>query len=243
MELSEIRAALDAKGSGVRFRAYVDLLNEAMLRAEPLFDTGSLEGDCDECWYLVRHAEFLWDDAVLLLEQGTRASATFLAIVAIEEMGKVSIGRFQVAANEALRQRERPVEPAPKKRGPLFSHHKKHQMAAFAGLAVNSRADRILGLENVCRLLELAAAGGIEAIRQNALYSRREGGMVSLPMQSLSDGDALFFCTVAGELLAEIGGLAPKEFVRLSERVDAFEARHPLGDYVFGLGGLTSAST
>ena len=51
----------------------------------------------------MRHAEFLWDDAVRLLRHESYASSVFFAIVALEEIGKLSIARFQIAVNEAER--------------------------------------------------------------------------------------------------------------------------------------------
>lgn len=43
--------------------------------------------------------------------------------------------------------------------------------------------------------------------------------------------DAIFFCTVAGELLCELGGIEPIEFERLKDMIDQFEEKYPLENY------------
>lgn len=234
IDFKEIEKVLRVKKSQNRLARFTDILNEALSSTEPVFDTGCFEEDCKEFWYLMRHAEFLWNDAVLLLRKESYASSVFFAIVAIEEIGKLSVARFQIAVNQG----KYPGSTAAvnrQRKNPLYSHQKKHQLAAFSGFAVNNRADRILGLDNITSLLNLAEAGKLEAIRQNCIYSRPESGSVILPLTARQKEDAVFFCTVSGELLAEIGGFEPEEFERLLARVKEFEGEFPIGSYTLEL--------
>lgn len=221
---------LKKKSSATRLMKFTDILNDALFSAERIFKTDCLEQDCKEFWYLMRHAECLWDDAVRLLRQESHASSVFLSIVCIEEIGKLSIARFQIAVNEAERGRSAASVMRGKK-NLLYSHHKKHQLAAFSGFAVNSRADRILGLNNIVKLLDLAESGKLETIRQNCIYSRQQEGSIVLPLTARTKGDAVFFCSVAGELLAEIGGFEPEEFERLLRCIVEYEEEFPLNRY------------
>lgn len=230
IDYNNIQKALCEKDSFKRLSRFTEILNDALFSPEPIFKTDSLSDDCKEFWYLMRHAEFLWDDAVHLLRRDSYPSAIFFSIVTLEELGKLSVARFQIAMNEAKRSSPACAAVQPRKT-PLYSHHKKHQLAAFSGFAVNSRADRILGLENIEALLDLAETGKLENIRQNCIYSKPEQGMVTLLRTSKNRGDAVFFCMVAGELLAEIGGFSPEEFERLIGRVQKFEEEFPLPAY------------
>ncbi|MEE8365685.1 MAG: AbiV family abortive infection protein [Gammaproteobacteria bacterium] len=230
IDYNELNEALTKKKSGERLKQYLNIMNDALFSTEPLFKTDCLEQDYKEFWYLMRHAEYLWDDAVRLLRQESYASSVFFAIVCLEEIGKLSIARRQIDVNEDERL-DGPASVKPPKRSPLYSHPKKHQLAAFSGFAVNSRADRVLGLNNIITLLELAESGKLEDIRQNCIYSRTKKGAIVLPLTSRKKNDAAFFCSVAGELLAEIGGLEPHEFERLLARVVEFEEEFPLNGY------------
>ncbi len=230
IDYQELNDVLTKKKSTKRLTQFTDILNEAVFSTERLFRTDSFGQDCKEFWYLMRHAESLWDDAVRLLGEKSYPSSVFFAIVSVEEIGKLSIARFQIAVNEAERRSGSSSVKRPKK-NPLYSHHKKHQLAAFSGFAVNTRADRVLGLNNITALLELAESGKLEVIRQNCIYSRPEKGAMVLPRTSRKKNDAVFFCSAAGELLAEIGGFEPHEFERLLGRVVEFEEQFPLHEY------------
>ena len=77
-------------------------------------------------------------------------------------------------------------------------------------------------------MFDLAESGALERIRQDSLYSASRGGRIQVPLHVRSQAQCLFFCTAAGELLAEIGGFEPAEFERLLSAVEEFERAHPL---------------
>ena len=232
IDLRETMKVLGAKRAPERWRKFTHILNQALFEQDPLFNGGNMKQDVRSFTDLVKHSEHLWEQAVSHLRQGYHATSVFLSIACIEEVGKVSVGRFQVLINEQRSHKETEGSPRTVKgKHPLLSHTKKHQIAAFSGFLVNSRADRIVGTHNIVCLLELAERGDLERIRQNSIYSRTQRGVVHVPEACRSKEDAVFFATVAGELLCEIGGLDPPWWERLLERIAALERQFPLGHY------------
>jgi len=164
------------------------------------------------------HALGLWRDARLLFERGRFATATALAIVCLEETGKVGVARWQVfwpARKEG--------SDASRWRNPLFSHTKKHLLVAGQGALVNARLDRLLGIERVCRFLDDVESGAIEKLRQRALYFDHDGEQPLLPEDAISREVSLFYVVLAGELLAEVGGIVPETWSKLLDEVNGFE--------------------
>lgn len=215
-----------------RFTRFNNLLNKALSEPDPFFDGGNIEIDASCFQSLVQHSENLWEQVVVQLRERSWATSIFLSIACIEEIGKITVAKFQVIVNEQRRSSPIPSSgQRASRRNPLLSHRKKHQLAAFSGFLINSRADRILGLDNILRLLELAENGDLETIRQNSLYSSSENGLIRLPEQRRSREDAVFFATACGELLCEIGGEPPSEFERLLTKVTTFENEFPLEGY------------
>ncbi len=102
-------------------------------------------------------------------------------------------------------------------------HRKKHFMAVMAGAIVNSRLDRILGLQYVRKLLQDVESGKLEQLRQSCLYIDMVDGKVVKPEEVVGPSTAMFFAVLAGELLAENLGHFPWEFRRMMEKVTAFE--------------------
>ena len=124
--------------------------------------------------------------------------------------------------------RERGVEvkpPAriPRRGSPFYSHPQKHLLAAGAGAIVNSRLDRILGVDRVFQFLEEVRSGAVERLRQSALYADLgENGPV-VPGDRFGEEKARIYLVLAGELMAEVLGFEPPEWERLLGSVQAFE--------------------
>lgn len=223
--------ALKSKDSLNRFKDFTKLLEEVLNSSEVLFKRNTFDEDCEELYYLIKHCEVLWDESLILFNNECYSSAIFFSIVAIEELGKCSIGRFLIFHNEFGREKYSNYNKEKVKKDLLRNHRKKHQIAAFSGLAINSRADRILGSNNILKLFNLIKGGHLENIRQKAIYSESENGLITLPKMKFSKEDAIFFCSTAGELLCEIGGVISDEFFRLEKKVSLFESINKLEKY------------
>lgn len=170
----------------------------------------------------VAHAEGLWSDAVLLFEHKRFATACFLSLVCIEECAKISFGEFQLY--ERVLHPSASTDEHPRGKNPLTSHAKKHFLAACSGALVNSRMDRILGVDKVNSFIEDCRAGKLERLRQRCLYADTEGRYTMLvPASKISKEQSLFYICLAGELLAQVEGAESLQGQFL-ERLDKFEA-------------------
>lgn len=227
----QISKILKKKDSVNRFNDFVTLLNESLNSSYELFNRNSKEEDIEELFSLIKHGETLWDESVLLLNNEAYSSAVFLSIVTIEELGKCVIGSSLIDYNESKRQNKKDFNNEKINNNPLLNHRKKHQIAAFSGLAVNSRADRVLGEDNILKLFNLIKGGHLENIRQKSIYSESDNGVITLPKMKFNKQDAIFFCTTAAELLCEIGGFIPDEFYRLKNKITIFELKYILENY------------
>ncbi len=229
MDLEQIQRTLDLKGSPTLIERFTAILNDVLANDTSLFDSGSLDNDADQFANLVTHAEQLWRDSMRLLDAQSYATSIVLSIAAMEELGKIAVARFLVLVNTQRRESGVATQP-PNRRNPLYSHRQKHQLASLGGFAVNSRADRILGVDNIVTLFDLAETGALERIRQSSLYSEPVNGGIQIPLSVRSHDQSVFFCTAAGELLAELGGFGPAVFERLMADVSEFEQNNPLPD-------------
>lgn len=229
MDLDQLKQTLNLKGSRTLIERFTSILNDALADDTSLFDSGSLANDAEQFAALLSHAEQLWHDAIRLLESQSYATSIVLSIAAMEELGKISFARFLVPINIQRRERGISTKP-PNRRNALYSHRQKHQLASFGGFAVNSRADRVLGIHNIVTLFDLAQTGSLETIRQTSLYCEPLNGCLQIPLSIRFRDQCIFFCTATGELLAELGGFVPATFERLMADVSEFEHTYPLPD-------------
>ncbi len=230
--VQEAKTTLVAKDAGTRFPQFVKVLNELLVENTSLVDGADWAEEYGNYLALVSHAEHLWQDAGLLFEQGSYSTALYLSIACIEEIGKIGAERFRLAINEARRSQSAgdtppttQKQPRAKHKGPAYSHPKKHLLAAGGGALINSRLDRILGINAVVAFLENVEQGHVERLRQSCLYAEVMDGTLHIPERAVSREQALFYVVLAGELLAEILGFAPSEFERLLAKVKDFEQR------------------
>lgn len=171
---------------------------------------------------LSEHIRLLVEDSVLLFEAGRFSTSLFLAIVAIEEIGKIAVARIQAVVGVPG-----PELPGPtsKTKKSLRSHVHKHYLAACAGAVINSRLDRILGTDRVIAFLECVESGKLEGLRQNALYYEMRGDEQHLPAQAVKVYDAREHVVLASELLAEVGSNEPEHFEVLATWADRVAQR------------------
>ena len=183
---------------------------------------------------LTNHVESLWDQAVLLYRSGHRSSAGFLSIVVFEELAKVSFLRLEV------------VDAAPgshlfpllesdgvidrklvKDFRQQFNGHREKQAAGMASaFRMNSRVTRLFG-EKEALLGQLATERKMELLRQSLLYVDLTVDGFTVPSER-DDDEAQTLVALAGEALAEVGGLEPGEWSRLLDKVREFEATEGL---------------
>ncbi len=172
----------------------------------------------------VKHAESLWDDAVLLHREQRYSTACFLSIVCIEECSKIVFGEFQYYHRvlHAISYEEK----QPKGKNPLNKHSKKHFMSACSGALVNARMDRLLGIDEVEAFIQDCESGQLENTRQMFLYTdAANGGVVLTPEARSTKDKSLFYVCLAGELLSQI--LGAEAFRRgFQEKLEAFEAEY-----------------
>jgi AbiV family abortive infection protein len=160
---------------------------------------------------------------LLCYDAGHPAVAFALSLTTIEEIGKVSVERLRLVGARRINVNREAIKPLSIKTS-FYRHETKHYLAAIAGALVNSRLDRVLGIDFVIAFIEAAETGALERMRRDALYMDRQDGRLLLPMDTISFETAARYVALAGELLAEVGGFAnPQVWDRLLQRVDEFE--------------------
>lgn len=174
-----------------------------------------------QLYRIIEHGAGLRNDAMLLFDKERYPTACFLSIVCIEECAKINFGWFQILSSTSDQQ----SSVAPHRRNVLNRHDKKHFIAACSGALVNSRMDRILGVDKVASFISDCETGNLEKLRQSCLYAdiNQAAHKVLLPMEQIGKEDALFYVCLAGEILAEAGGVEPSTHERLLEEVHEFE--------------------
>lgn len=225
----EVAYKLHAKDQVARWEWYTDLLQDAISKNPPLVTGQTPEQKLEQFLQLVGEAESPWDDCVLLFLNKRYARATSLAISCMEEAGKIGVAQFQILLPVAAKDRAR-TNKARRKGNPLFSHPHKHLLACGSGALVNSRVDRVLGMDQVIRFLESAESGDIVRLREATLYTDLTADGLNIPSVVVSVDQARFYVVLAGELVAEVFGLAPQdEWERLRGKVSSFEEEVGLG--------------
>jgi AbiV family abortive infection protein len=204
-----------------RFPEFTDVLLGLVNGTKRLVTGETLETRVDQYMLFVAHARSLWHDARNMFERERFGTAVFLAIACMEEVGKGGVAKLQVLLwpprNSAT------TETAKKGRGALYSHAKKHLLVAGQGALINARLDRLLGLDRVAAFLDDVDDGRIEEIRQSALYADHDGTNPLIPEIRFTRDEALFYVTLAGEMMAEILGAVPEVWRELLDEAIAFE--------------------
>jgi AbiV family abortive infection protein len=180
--------------------------------------TGSTFDECfDQYRSIIGYVEDLWHDGCEMYRRGHYPLATFISILAIEEIGKLDRLWWDLLSYD------QPKIGSGSATGVMLNHRKKHFMGVISGAVVNARLDRILGVKAIKRVLQDADSGKIERLRQECLYLDVHDGKVSIPKQRIGVGMAKVFIVLAGELMAELLGHFPWEFERMLQDVIDFE--------------------
>ena len=176
--------------------------------------------DFDECLAqykaLIAHVESLWAAACSLYAQENHPLATFLSILVIEEIGKLT----NLFTDLLFFDVERPTLST---RSVDDNHKRKQLIGVFSGALVNARLDRVLGFNTVRKLLNVAQSNGLEKQRQECLYIAIQDGRAITPRERIEAEHARLFTVFAGEVMAEVLGHFPWEFERMLDSVIAFE--------------------
>lgn len=191
----------------------------------PLGRSASDEEDLAVFSKLVTHAENLWGTACLLFKAGSYAPSLFFAIVTLEESGKLAVAKVQLFSRHQARLRRefQELKVLTRRNNPLYSHQRKHLMAACAGAVVNSRLDKLLGIDKVNKFLLDVEAGKVEGLRQRCLYAELQGQTMHLPYESITENEARFYLALAGEVLAEVSTFAGPDLLEFLAKVERVE--------------------
>ncbi len=166
---------------------------------------------------LIGYVEKLWAEACQLYKHGNFPLATFLSILVIEEIGKLT----NLAQDLILYDVPRPAKQV---HTVERDHRTKHFIGVVSGALINARLDRVLGKDVIRKILHWAESDELEKIRQSCLYIDVQDGRAVIPHESIDAERARVFTVLAGELIAEVLGHFPWEFERMRENAIAFES-------------------
>lgn len=202
LELADVTGI--KKKQAERMKKYSILMGN-FLKAGFTVLTGTPEEMLKQLETYIRHAEGIWENAVLMFQKSSFSTACFLSIVCIEECSKISFGEFQFY--HMVIHGKSDVGTKPRGKNPLSQHNKKHFIAACSGALVNANMDRIMGVDKVTEFIEDCESGKLEKIRQMCLYADvSRGGTIIIPEAIVTKEQAAFYITLAGHLLSQIEG-------------------------------------
>ena len=167
-----------------------------------------------------------WAVARGLLKAQAYSHATAVAIICIEETGKLSVERFRLSTLDFSQMELGESEL----RASFTNHHTKHVLAAFWGALMNSEIHRILGLPFVAKFLDDAESKKLETLRQSCLYmERKSDGTLHIPIEVIQKDDAVRYVALAGEIFVEmLAGLASASYKDLISDLTKFEIEEGL---------------
>lgn len=121
------------------------------------------------------HVFGLLRDSVVLLERQSHATSLFLSITALEEIAKLSVGRYR-----------RSTEPLRRSKDPLYSHRDKHYLATRPTIMMGSRLTEAIGEEAIGEIMDQARGGALVALRESSLYLEAVGGALRVPSEIIT---------------------------------------------------------
>ena len=125
------------------------------------------------------HITQLLSDSSALLSGGSHATATFLAITALEETVKVHLGMYRSSATPLRRSKD-----------PLYKHKEKHALALGPTVAMGSRLQEAIGKSRMNELIEQGRSGELVRLREASLYVEQNGADLKVPIAVVSTSTA-----------------------------------------------------
>ena len=206
-DYEQVKAKLVAKDQIRRLDIYTLVLDQLLREGTNLIGANS-ETKLKEWELCVESVLDLWKSSVKLWESDHYSTATALAILTLEETGKLSVERFRLLGIEKIEMtteyRSKIQEEWKLRKNPFVDHLSKSVMAAMSGALVNARLDRILGMDFVIEFLDLVEGNELESLRQRSLYLDRKGEVLIRPKDLFGSSLSSKYVALAGEVLAEI---------------------------------------
>lgn len=147
----------------------MDTVQSAVEGGTPLFSKDITSNDfnraCDHILQLI-------EDSYSCFNRGSFGSSVFLAITAIEEIAKASVGIYRRSGESGDIKRHK---------DPLFNHLSKHRMAILPTVFMGKRLEDALGKERCEQLLSEVAEGSLRKLRENSLYFQNIDGEFITP--------------------------------------------------------------
>jgi AbiV family abortive infection protein len=208
-----------------KYKRYHQELDDFLSSGFKVVTGQSLEEMLRQLLQMIKHAEGIWDDATLLFSRNRYATSCFLSIVCIEECAKIKFGEFQIDSSFLY---PKTSSTSPRGKNPLRHHVRKQFLAACSGVLVNPRMEEVLGAERVATFISDCEKGKLEELRQSCLYVDvgRGGQTVYLPSDQITKEQALFYASLAGELLDAVSGTPYSMSGGLRDKVDRFEKKN-----------------
>ena len=160
------------------------------------------------------HIVQLLKDSSCSLGEGSRATALFLAITAIEETSKLHAGMYRRSDQAISRGKD-----------PLFKHASKHLLAAAPTVAMGGRLSQAIGEHSVTELLRQLADGDFITLREGALYFEATPGAIHNPLQSMTPDQSRYILLLAVEIFDDALVGYTNHSMQLGSETDAIFAR------------------
>ena len=214
--IDDIDKRLVLKGGEGRFSRMISEKSQAFTRNASLLNGGSFEACLTQYKALIGHVEAQWRLASEVCLGRNYPLAAFIAILVMEEIGKLTHLGEDLIWFDADPRRKRG-------KGVATNHRKKQLIGVLSGGLINARLDRVLGVDVVRRILGEAESGVLEKTRQSCLYVDIGSTGPVLPSDVVSAERGRELTILAGELMAEELGYFPWEFDRMLDSVVRFE--------------------
>lgn len=141
-----------------------------ILEGESNFSINSTE-QLDRC---IEHILSLISDAYVLYSNNSFASATFISIAIIEEVGKIHMGMYMKKSDSYV------------KKDKLRDHKSKQIVGANYTICMSDRINRTIPIHKFEELFQMAYCGKLKNLREKAIYCELENSQVVIPTDIIS---------------------------------------------------------
>ncbi len=207
--------AIKEKNVMERYLKYTDHLGEILPTRPNILNGNTFEERVDAYEALVAHVKSTWIKSKTFYEDGDYPLSVFLSILTIEETAKLNFAWMDIFRKDA----DNNIKPSK-----FFANHKsKLFIGVMSGCLVNARMDRILGIDFINKMIELAESNQLMNLRNSSLYIDYKDGEIFLPNQVIDKELSEKLCVLSGEIMAEVVGFFPWDWDDLLNEVKAFE--------------------